>query len=290
MVARTAFVPGQTNHVALMNQLVGMRNLLINGAFIVNQRGYVSGAVLAAGAYGVDRWKAGAAGGDFTFATWPTTVIGLVILPGKSLIQVVEDKNVFGGQYVLSWLGTAQARYGVNSAVPSGAYASSPIVISGQTMGTTMSVEFNAGTVAYAQLELATADPTDFEVRHFATELQLCQRYFWKTFPYATPVAQNSGTVAGALAYIVHVGGGTAFDSVPVHFPCPMRAAPTVTFYNPNAANAKWRNTNLAADSSTSAAGTLALGDRGFTAQNQQVAGDLAGHTIVVHAAADAEL
>jgi len=33
------------------------RNLIINGNFRTNQRGYVSGASLAAGAYGFDRWK-----------------------------------------------------------------------------------------------------------------------------------------------------------------------------------------------------------------------------------------
>jgi hypothetical protein len=209
MVARTAFVPGNANHIALMNQLVGMRNLLINAVPNINQRVYVSGSVLAAGSYGHDRWKAGASGGDYTFAPWPTS-IGLTILSGKSLIQVVEDKSVFGGQYVLSWSGTCQARYGVNSATPSGAYASSPIVISGQLAGTTMSVEFNTGTLAFAQLELAAADPTDFEVRHFAKELLLCQRYFWKTFPYATAVAQNAGNV-GVIGYLAQTGGGTNF-------------------------------------------------------------------------------
>ncbi|MBF0293454.1 MAG: hypothetical protein HQK86_15000, partial [Nitrospinae bacterium] len=43
------------------------KNIVINGGFTINQRGYVSSATLASGAYGHDRWKAGAGGGDYSF-------------------------------------------------------------------------------------------------------------------------------------------------------------------------------------------------------------------------------
>jgi len=82
-----------------------------------------------------------------------------------------------GGSYVLSWTGTALGRVGINTATPSGTFVVSPILITGQTAGTTMSVEFNAGTLNTAQLELGTV-ATPFERRPIGLELALCQRYF----------------------------------------------------------------------------------------------------------------
>jgi hypothetical protein len=152
------------------------RNILINGDFRINQRVYVSAATLATTVYGHDRWKAGAAGGDYSFTqlNGPTVI---TIAAGKTLIQVVEDKNVYGGTYTLSWEGTAQGRYAVDSATPAGAYADSPIAITGQTAGTTMSVEFDDGTLGKVQLELGSA-ATGFEYRDYGTELAMCQRYY----------------------------------------------------------------------------------------------------------------
>jgi hypothetical protein len=155
------------------------RNIIINGGFTINQRAYVSAAALAAGVYGHDRWKGGAGGGTYSFTqlAGPTTI---TIAANKTLIQVIEDVNVYGGSYVLSWTGTCQARYAINSATPAGAYAASPIVITGQTAGTTMSVEFGngaaSGTLGLVQLELSPV-VTPFEFRLYPQELALCQRY-----------------------------------------------------------------------------------------------------------------
>jgi hypothetical protein len=151
-------------------------NILINPDFRINQRGYVATATLSAGTYGHDRWKAGASGGDYTFSQVASDT-PILIASGKTLIQVVEDKNVAGGSYVLSWGGTAQARVGVNTATPSGSYASSPILITGQTAGTVMSVEFNsAGILGTPKLESGTV-ATPFVMRSYAAELADCKRY-----------------------------------------------------------------------------------------------------------------
>ena len=152
------------------------KNLLIDAGFTINQRAYVSAAALASGAYGHDRWKAGASGGDYSF-TQNASSTTITISSGKSLIQVVEDKNVNGTSYVLSWTGTALARYAVNSATPAGSFATSPILITGQTAGTTMSVEFNNGTLTTPQLEKGSV-ATSFDYRPYGTELSLCQRYY----------------------------------------------------------------------------------------------------------------
>jgi len=198
---------------------LGMRNALFNADFRINQRGYVSAATLAAGAYGHDRFKAGASGGDYSF-TQLNSSTQVTIASGKSLIQVVEDKNVVGGSYVLSWTGTALARVGVNSATPSGTFVVSPILITGQTAGTTMSVEFNAGTLATAQLELGTV-ATPFERRPIGVELALCQRYLpaW------------AATAVGDFVPFLGAGINTTGIAGAFTFPVPARVPATgVTF------------------------------------------------------------
>jgi hypothetical protein len=164
------------NHLGVAATAPIGANVLLNSGFRINQGGYSSGGVLAAGAYGHDQWKAGASGGDYTF-TLGTTVAQITIAAGKSLIQPIENFNITGTSYVLSWTGTAQARVGINTLTPSGSYAASPLLITGQTAGIVMSVEFNSGTLSAAKLELGTA-PTTYIIRPYAEELFLCQRYY----------------------------------------------------------------------------------------------------------------
>ena len=164
-------------------------NVIINGDFRINQMGYVSAAVLAAGIYGHDQWKAGAGGGDYSFTQLKSST-QITIAAGKSLIQPIEDVNVAGGSYVLTWTGTAQARAGVNTLTPSGAYAASPLLISGQTAGTVMSIEFNAGTLGTVKLETG-ALATPFVMRLYDQELLTCQRYLRLIVPEGTGIANT---------------------------------------------------------------------------------------------------
>jgi hypothetical protein len=208
-----------TAKIAFDGGALGYRNILINAGFRINNGNvgvpYVSAAVLASGEYGHEMWKAGASGGDYSF-TQLNTNTQITIASGKSLIQVVEDKNVHETAYVLSWEGTAQARVGVNSATPSGTYASSPILITGQTAGTTMSVEFNAGTLGKAQLEKGTI-ATPFENRSYGQEQSLCERYF--------------RTLTGIVGKIDGTNTNAVFAT---NFSPPLRTVPTVTFINNN--------------------------------------------------------
>lgn len=177
-------------------QLAGFRNVLINADFRINQRAYASAAVLATGVYGHDRWKAGASGGDYSFTQLKSST-QITIATGKSLIQVIEDANIAGGSYVLSWSGTSQARVGLNSATPSGSYAVSPILITGQTAGTVLSVEFNTGTLNKVQLEPGSI-ATPFEQRPIGLELSLCQRYYQAET--ITGEIKGTKTVAGDIS------------------------------------------------------------------------------------------
>lgn len=181
---------------------VGFRNKFINADFQVNQRAFVSGAALAAGVYGHDRWKAGAGGCTYSF----TSVLpsnSLTITAG-TLMQVIEGAHSEGGSFWLAWTGTAQAR------VNGGAYAASPMLTSGLTGGVDITVEFNTGSLANPQFE--TNGVSLFERRPPSTERLMCERY------YRRVTVHLSG-------YSVSIGGSIAAT---LHWPA-MRAVPTAT-------------------------------------------------------------
>lgn len=139
----------------------------------------------------------------------------------------------------------------------------------------------------------AAAGATNFsppppELRPVITELEICQRYFWKSFPQGTAPASGAG-LTGAINYIVQQGGATYYYSVAVSFPTTMRSAPTITFYNPINSGSNWYDNNASANSGTSAA--AGASDRGFNAvNNPQVSGDSVNYSIYIHAAGTAEL
>jgi len=259
---------------------LGMRNALFNADFRINQRGYVSAATLAAGAYGHDRFKAGASGGDYSF-TQLNSSTQVTIASGKSLIQVVEDKNVVGGSYVLSWTGTALARVGVNSATPSGTFVVSPILIAGQTAGTTMSVEFNAGTLATAQLELGTV-ATPFERRPIGLELALCQRYYETSYPVG--VVAGTVTLTGAIGRYTDSSGN--YCGVNFNFTNSMRAAPSVTSYGVLAGGTSGQ---VSGDSTNKSGTVVFIGTTGAFINCANVASS-SGESVRFHYTANAEL
>jgi hypothetical protein len=89
--------------------------------------------------------------------------------------------------------------------------------------------------VTGVQLEKGST-ATSFDYRPYTTELQLCQRYFCSSFSIGTAPAQNlGGGMIGKGA-----NGATAEPILCWQFPVSMRAAPTVTTYNPSAANNQW--------------------------------------------------
>lgn len=176
-------------------QAIGVKNVIINGNFNINQRG-VSGTVsLAAGAYGHDRWKAGASGCTYTFAT-VDNVTTLTISAG-SLIQVIEGLNLYSGTYTLSWTGTAQGKIGAGSYSGSG-------VTGSVTGGTNLNIEFGTGTLSFVQLEAGTV-ATPFERRDYGRELMMCQRYYQKlgNVSYAAVgVGRQTGTNTASFFYV----------------------------------------------------------------------------------------
>jgi hypothetical protein len=195
----------------------GNRNKIINGNLFINQRGVSGTVTLAAGAYGHDRWKAGASGCTYTFTT-----VGLdttVTITSGSLVQVVEDNNIEGGIYTLSWVGTAQARAAISGGTTTGAYASGPITTGTANSNATITVEFTLGTLTRVQLERG-GTATAFERRPYGLELTLCQRYYWE-LRGSDGLAVGPGFAQTGTDYII---------SVP--FPVPMRISPALSVVN----------------------------------------------------------
>ena len=147
---------------------IGTKNVIINGNFNINQRAVSGTVTLAAGAYGHDRFKAGASGCTYTFATVEN--VTTITISAGSLIQVIEGLNLQTGTYTLSWSGTAQGKIG------GGSYSATGVTGSA-TGGTNLNVEFNTGTLSLVQLEKGST-ATSFDYRPYGTELALCERYF----------------------------------------------------------------------------------------------------------------
>lgn len=170
------------------------RNRLINGNLAINQRGAASASTAySAGAYVMDRWKAGASGVTLSFTTAANGDVTATITAG-TLVQVIEGGLYLqeGGAYLLSWSGTATAR--VYQGTATGSYAASPVAATGLTAGTNTTVEFSTGTLTLVQFEPG-ATATVFE-RRGSAELALAQRY------YEVVYSVFSGDVTSSTAYV----------------------------------------------------------------------------------------
>lgn len=187
------------------------RNAIINGNFRVNQRAKSGTVILAAGAYGHDRFKAGAGGCTYTFAT-VGNVTTLTISAG-TLQQVIEGVSLLSGTYVLSWGGTAQGKIGAGAFSASG-------VTGAVVGGTDLTVEFNTGTLSQVQLE-AGGTATAFEQRTYPAEIALCKRYYLRR----SAVTTNNELGILGYGYIVN-----AQQNLIDRFDVEMRVAPTFTF------------------------------------------------------------
>lgn len=183
-----------------------------------------------------------------------------------------------------SWtVNSTLTRYSTQISVPAAATTGIEIEFSvaAQTSGT--------WTIGNAQFEKSPT-ATAFDVRPFGLEINLCLRYFEKSFAQGTAPAQNAG-VNNSLRVPQVVGASSAQPALfSFNYKIIKRTnAPSVTFYNPSAANAQARNSSANVDCSAT---TLA------TASNDSIlyfsftsgAGTATNQAIVLHYASDAEL
>jgi hypothetical protein len=228
-------------------QYTGFKNRIINGTFGINQR-VVSGTVtLTAGSYGHDRFKAGASGCTYTFAT-SANITTLTITAG-SLIQVIEGINLESATYTLSFSGTAQGKIGGGSFSSSG-------VTGSVTGGSNLNIEFNTGTLSLVQLEKGST-ATSFDYRSFNVELILCQRYFQKTYNTAQAPGTNIGDIRSQPNISVPVSISGQALSFSCFFKTTMRTNATIVYYD--AAGTSGKITGIA--SSTAQTNGVSLND-----------------------------
>ena len=129
------------------------------------------------------------------------------------------------------------------------------------------------------------------EVRDWYTlssplEYERIRRYYQKTFALATAPAQSAGNV-GAIQFMA--GRAAALVNTCYYtFPTPMLKTPTVTIYNPGAANAQARDLTVPGDcSSTTAANTT---ENSVTISTTGNATTAVGNPIAFHLALDSEI
>jgi len=125
-------------------------------------------------------------------------------------------------------------------------------------------------------------DASPFEQLPISVVLERAQRYYRKSFEFATTPAQNVGTTVGAAFAMSYVSAATF--GTDIQFDNRMRAAPTITTYNPSATNANWRDMTLGGDRTPTVADPS---ESGFTITG---GGGGAGSLNYIHWQAAAEL
>ena len=137
-------------------------------------------------------------------------------------------------------------------------------------------VQLNAGSVALP-----------FQPKSFEDELRACMRYFQKSFNYDTAPAQNAGSVTGESRAVSIVAGANAVR-IRHPFLVPLRTNPTMTTYNPQAANAEIRDITNSVD--CSGINTASCKEKWFYVNGTGNASTTANALVGIHWTAEAEL
>lgn len=196
------------------------QNLLINGDMQINQRGFAGGA-LAAGAYGFDRWKAGASGANLSLGGFT------VSLNTGAILQAVEPAawgiSSFAGMTLAVSVeglsgGDLSVRVGSQSGTITAGAGRRFVTLApapGDSGPLAVSLAPVAGAVSLARVKLEIGRlATHWSPRPIVAEQQLCRRYHWRP----------GGTV---LIDAYQAAGAAARQTLPL--PVPMRITPTVS-------------------------------------------------------------
>ena len=207
---------------ALVLESTGFRNKLINAQGLINQRRYVSGTNFITGdRYTLDRWKIVQINQALTFEIIKN--VTTFTAPAGGIEQVIEGNNMESGYYVLNWNGNATAR--VNDIVR---VKGVKFWLGG---GRVCTVRFSNGTFALPQLQ-KTATIHEFEFRPFGIELDLCQRYYCKTYDLAT--TPGTTDLDGAIWSHSSEPTSPTIHNIGWSFPVSMRVRPECRAYSPD--------------------------------------------------------
>jgi hypothetical protein len=284
----------------------GTRNLLINGGFRFNQRGFAGGN-LAANTYGYDRWRTFGAGASITRSADRSTIT----LNG-TIGQIIESPDLAGATVTVSVKNpsgaiTVNLRPDATTAAVTGVIAagagtkSVTLVIPASMTGNVFLQLATAAPVTFdgsakqggVQLELGSF-ASAFELRPAGTEFGLCQRYFCKSFdPDVTP-ALNLASGTGGQSTHIATGlstGNARTEGIP--FPVQMRSTPALTLYTTSSAPSQANSWALFTSSYfTCPSPTPSVSTTGFSVTLVFGSGlvQASSYTVAGHWTADAEL
>ncbi len=220
-VANGNDIANDVNGSVIVPPGVAGKNLLMNSAFLVNQRAFAGGAA-SSGAYTVDRWKADGSS-NLTFANEGVTItsggleqvvepsaVGVTSLASRTVTLSIDSPTVAATVSIGSQSGTIAAGSGRKSFTAT--------LGAGETGNISVKIKPVSGTlVTYRpKLELGGM-ATPWEPQRIEDELASCRRYctvIGRSVRYFMPGFYND---AGQFSFIVQ------FDQA-------MRAAPTVAF------------------------------------------------------------
>lgn len=249
------------------------QNILINGGFQVNQRGFAGGS-LSAGAYGFDRWKADTGGANVSVSGY------VVTLTSGTLVQVIE--TVMWG--VASLASTALT---VSVDTPSAdltvTLGSSSGTITAGSGRRSVTLTTGAGDTGDLSFKIAKASGSGVtfgrvkvEIASAATmwldrprhlELFMCWRYFEKSMRETVAPADGVSRTYDAFISFAGAVNTSQLYSPFIGYQNRKRTTPTITFYRTDlgASAGKWAFLT-GAWTSCDTMGTPTNAEKGFVA------------------------
>jgi len=169
-------------------------------------------------------------------------------ISGNSNLQF-DNNNEAGLQlYLWPYIGTTYTDAGVTENAWASYASGTRTPVSATTWYTTNDATFE---ITGVQLEVGSV-ATDFEHRSFNSELDLCQRYYNKSYAYGTTA--GTATTSGALVESLFGAQNYASISGGVRFTKSMRTTPTITLYSTANANTTGKMSADSTDKTTSVA------------------------------------
>jgi len=130
-------------------------------------------------------------------------------------------------------------------------------------------------------------DVMDWVPQALANEIDRVRRFYNKSFAIDVAPGQNVG-LTGAIRLWAAQAGAVSFVHGAIRFPVWMRAAPTMTYFNPSAANAFLRQTVTPSDATATSATQITESQAEVTATG--LAAWAKGDGLAIHYTAEAEI